>query len=123
MAALCEDLGYLASHHSESDYCDSHSFALLLAFWRAVSIRSLWSLRCLPSFHLRFSSLVLGITSGTMVGRPWSSSATYVRYEEFVWVTFPERRSSASTLTDRKSTRLNSSHLGISYAVFCLKKK
>src|SRR5256885_12995884 len=26
-------------------------------------------------------------------------------------------------LTDRKSTRLNSSHLVISYAVFCLKKK
>src|SRR5438045_8316526 len=27
------------------------------------------------------------------------------------------------TVRDRKSTRLNSSHLGISYAVFCLKKK
>src|SRR5256885_12137044 len=27
------------------------------------------------------------------------------------------------TDTDRKSTRLNSSHLVISYAVFCLKKK
>src|ERR1039457_2413431 len=26
-------------------------------------------------------------------------------------------------VTDRKSTRLNSSHLVISYAVFCLKKK
>src|SRR5262245_64738479 len=26
-------------------------------------------------------------------------------------------------MPDRKSTRLNSSHLGISYAVFCLKKK
>src|SRR5256885_10915304 len=26
-------------------------------------------------------------------------------------------------ITDRKSTRLNSSHLVISYAVFCLKKK
>src|SRR5438067_8628700 len=26
-------------------------------------------------------------------------------------------------LTDRKSTRLNSSHVSISYAVFCLKKK
>src|SRR5947199_3454373 len=25
--------------------------------------------------------------------------------------------------SDRKSTRLNSSHLGISYAVFCLKQK
>src|SRR2546426_5307351 len=28
-----------------------------------------------------------------------------------------------SDITDRKSTRLNSSHLVISYAVFCLKKK
>src|SRR5438045_6625135 len=28
-----------------------------------------------------------------------------------------------NTKGDRKSTRLNSSHLGISYAVFCLKKK
>src|SRR5438874_10547015 len=29
----------------------------------------------------------------------------------------------AKTLSDRKSTRLNSSHVEISYAVFCLKKK
>src|SRR5262245_64149278 len=29
----------------------------------------------------------------------------------------------AASRLDRKSTRLNSSHLGISYAVFCLKKK
>src|SRR5258705_4426351 len=29
----------------------------------------------------------------------------------------------AMVVEDRKSTRLNSSHLGISYAVFCLKKK
>src|SRR3712207_7046093 len=28
-----------------------------------------------------------------------------------------------ATLLDRKSTRLNSSHANISYAVFCLKKK
>src|SRR5437870_9990094 len=28
-----------------------------------------------------------------------------------------------TTVTDRKSTRLNSSHVAISYAVFCLKKK
>src|SRR5256886_13262639 len=33
----------------------------------------------------------------------------------------PSRRSSAHP--DRKSTRLNSSHSQISYAVFCLKKK
>src|SRR3712207_8987257 len=30
---------------------------------------------------------------------------------------------SADGRTDRKSTRLNSSHANISYAVFCLKKK
>src|SRR5215212_11342930 len=30
---------------------------------------------------------------------------------------------SVASPEDRKSTRLNSSHLGISYAVFCLKKK
>src|SRR3712207_8545396 len=36
------------------------------------------------------------------------------------------KRQKGSTLTltkDRKSTRLNSSHANISYAVFCLKKK
>src|SRR5256885_12075341 len=32
-------------------------------------------------------------------------------------------RAKSSTTRDRKSTRLNSSHLVISYAVFCLKKK
>src|SRR5205814_7663472 len=33
------------------------------------------------------------------------------------------RHAAAAACGDRKSTRLNSSHLGISYAVFCLKKK
>src|SRR3989442_4474096 len=32
-------------------------------------------------------------------------------------------RRSSRTSVDRKSTRLNSSHVRISYAVFCLKKK
>src|SRR5215212_1956363 len=35
----------------------------------------------------------------------------------------PEGAQRGQTEADRKSTRLNSSHLGISYAVFCLKKK
>src|SRR5690625_6016176 len=34
-----------------------------------------------------------------------------------------ERASSTASHLDRKSTRLNSSHVAISYAVFCLKKK
>src|SRR5262245_62796840 len=35
----------------------------------------------------------------------------------------PQDHIQALAALDRKSTRLNSSHLGISYAVFCLKKK
>src|SRR5690554_7310467 len=35
----------------------------------------------------------------------------------------PRRFASAKSCLDRKSTRLNSSHVRISYAVFCLKKK
>src|SRR3712207_7136220 len=35
----------------------------------------------------------------------------------------PDPGSGHAPLEDRKSTRLNSSHANISYAVFCLKKK
>src|SRR3712207_8329879 len=35
----------------------------------------------------------------------------------------PMASGATATLADRKSTRLNSSHANISYAVFCLKKK
>src|SRR3712207_8087318 len=38
--------------------------------------------------------------------------------DDCCWVLPPHR-----PLQDRKSTRLNSSHANISYAVFCLKKK
>src|SRR3712207_7657727 len=36
---------------------------------------------------------------------------------------FAENDEHALAIVDRKSTRLNSSHANISYAVFCLKKK
>src|SRR5205807_4764714 len=36
---------------------------------------------------------------------------------------FPDQNGSLLAWVERKSTRLNSSHLVISYAVFCLKKK
>src|ERR1035438_200986 len=48
------------------------------------------------------------------------SSVIDLRVFEGKWV---ERREAHWHVSDRKSTRLNSSHLGISYAVFCLKKK
>src|SRR5690625_5597688 len=36
---------------------------------------------------------------------------------------FTEEDTDIALIKDRKSTRLNSSHVAISYAVFCLKKK
>src|SRR5258707_7993257 len=45
------------------------------------------------------------------------------RSEEFLCKPAPTRRRERSRRRDRKSTRLNSNHANISYAVFCLKKK
>src|SRR5205814_4736031 len=39
------------------------------------------------------------------------------------WLSSSKNKSGWPAFKDRKSTRLNSSYLGISYAVFCLKKK
>src|SRR5438067_3610456 len=40
-----------------------------------------------------------------------------------VWLRSNGKKQRAMETEDRKSTRLNSSHVSISYAVFCLKKK
>src|SRR5439155_6128162 len=44
---------------------------------------------------------------------PWCSSIS----------SYTSHRLFSTSLSDRKSTRLNSSHVATSYAVFCLKKK
>src|SRR5437899_7782869 len=55
------------------------------------------------------------------------SAAVFQRLPQFVGIRNRHAPVVLSVLNqcrrDRKSTRLNSSHLGISYAVFCLKKK
>src|SRR2546426_6908415 len=43
--------------------------------------------------------------------------------QALLWKISVEGRIERGNAPDRKSTRLNSSHLVISYAVFCLKKK
>src|SRR5690625_6827225 len=42
---------------------------------------------------------------------------------EFLWFADALVKKKREEQLDRKSTRLNSSHVAISYAVFCLKKK
>src|SRR5438045_5992139 len=41
---------------------------------------------------------------------------------KITWLVYRQGYEDRAKQEDRKSTRLNSSHLGISYAVFCLKK-
>src|SRR5687768_18109097 len=61
---------------------------------------------------------VPGRLAGAAVHQPEPPDDRRVRVREAVL-----RRGQSCSVPDRKSTRLNSSHGYISYAVFCLKKK
>src|SRR3989442_10644461 len=53
-------------------------------------------------------------------------SADTIRQVDYFYVQVPHKTGEGAKVLrtlDRKSTRLNSSHVRISYAVFCLKKK
>src|SRR5256885_2983476 len=54
--------------------------------------------------------------SRALLSRRSARLLSRARHQHVAWV-------EAREVQDRKSTRLNSSHLVISYAVFCLKKK
>src|SRR2546430_8485156 len=60
-----------------------------------------------PTVRRALMGLAMGLTAIALIHSPWG------------------KRSGAhlNPAVDRKSTRLNSSHSQISYAVFCLKKK
>src|SRR3989454_11015669 len=81
-----------------------------------------------PQDRLARSPLSKGGYSNTLQGPaygPTVVSITSVRLVVFPLFTWTKivTRSFPTFVRDRKSTRLNSSHLVISYAVFCLKKK
>src|SRR3712207_8324306 len=71
------------------------------------------------------------LVGGVLVEQVLHGQAPDVRVQRVVgrWlprhqaVPRPRREPDAVPFGDRKSTRLNSSHANISYAVFCLKKK
>src|SRR5205814_9914495 len=92
------------------------------------SFRAACAPRSLPSFPTRRSSdlcdvesaqTLASIASGQIHSPPPIAGDGLERLRLSLPVEQVRRRHSG----DRKSTRLNSSHLGISYAVFCLKKK
>src|SRR5437868_7979268 len=65
----------------------------------------------------RFNAVRHGVLSELTV-LPWEDEAEYAK---LLKAQHGELRQ--YPVPDRKSTRLNSSHVSISYAVFCLKKK
>src|SRR5438876_5761642 len=70
----------------------------------------------------------LDITIRTVAAVLWASERSSARVSAHWWAPAAARIcsgmcGSAPDTQDRKSTRLNSSHPSISYAVFCLKKK
>src|SRR5690606_40273630 len=91
----------------------------------------------LHSFPTRRSSdLASNLYSASVFGRPSlsrnasrssggaSSLGTRMAFpSSFSWLKACLTSAFGSFIKDRKSTRLNSSHVKISYAVFCLKKK
>src|SRR5437899_7271395 len=76
--------------------------------------------RNLHSFPTRRSSDLHGACLGASAH---VCSRVRAKTAIFQGIDHESRRRKRGEERDRKSTRLNSSHLGISYAVFCLKKK
>src|SRR5699024_11587989 len=63
--------------------------------------------------------------TGTVIGEPVFSTSAPRRKPsvELIAIVLTTLSPRCNAVSDRKSTRLNSSHVSISYAVFCLKKK
>src|SRR5699024_12504953 len=103
-------------------YSYSHPALALVSFWRLSTLTSS------PLFP--YTTLFRSGTS--MMIDPWgvpikvgSEDKEETIVSRIDLETVPEIRKNVpiTTSRDRKSTRLNSSHVSISYAVFCLKKK
>src|SRR5690554_7315174 len=71
---------------------------------------------CQPGFFkltpLLRTAMAANRVGGTLISSRWVDVGTPERLQQL-----------EAQIQDRKSTRLNSSHVRISYAVFCLKKK
>src|SRR5699024_11225119 len=92
-----------------------HPCTASASFFRATA-----GLRDPPSFPTRRSSDLMGDISGsaTQIGE------IIKLIDDIAFQTnILALNASVEAARDRKSTRLNSSHVSISYAVFCLKKK
>src|SRR2546426_7398509 len=71
-----------------------------------------------------YTTLFRSMVAARLRGLDLADTARLSTASALAWLqAAPAREVDADRVQDRKSTRLNSSHLVISYAVFCLKKK
>src|SRR5690625_6935324 len=90
----------------------------------------IWKLSIQLALTLATSTgfILLGISPNALAAQSNNdtppSHAKPIDYVQAVFsVQYGSKETAGENLLDRKSTRLNSSHVAISYAVFCLKKK
>src|SRR5690606_41323115 len=100
------------------------TYSLMMLLSDVVSPRLAGDLHALHSFPTRALPICRDAegTEGAIhggVGRPDPGGSS----RPFSRLARADRRGEERNRIDRKSTRLNSSHVKISYAVFCLKKK
>src|SRR5690606_41886972 len=108
---------FLSVSHSVSVSC----FLLVLyCFAHHLDLHSFPTRR---SSDLSTRSTVRPRPSRNACSSPATSAATAPAGGDSMTAPGPVGTDAGGSRTDRKSTRLNSSHVKISYAVFCLKKK
>src|SRR5205814_10213676 len=100
-------LSAFSFYQRHSDHPDLHSFPTRRSSDLSQHLEASLGADRLPTALLQRSALT------SFFGTLFPNYSTYMT----------PALSDAELKADRKSTRLNSSHLGISYAVFCLKKK
>src|SRR5699024_12035017 len=106
----------LLSSSSQRHHQDVHSFPTRRSSDLEVSTKTRHNIRLLANIIYETAAEMRSSGSNKERLLEQKVPATYLALEEVVSALAHERR-------DRKSTRLNSSHVSISYAVFCLKKK
>src|SRR5262245_62813652 len=98
--------------------------SLLLFACQATSATEIYTLSLHDALPILAIAGNCAIWASHHIGKSGESDQAEAAYKGRGASAFGANVRSVINLTkDRKSTRLNSSHLGISYAVFCLKKK
>src|SRR2546426_11971865 len=101
-----------------------HSPSLVFFFFNDTATTEIYTLSlhdALPIYH--GGALISLQQHKQLVADPLSRNPPQTRTGRLDRRLQPRSEGEAEDGADRKSTRLNSSHLVISYAVFCLKKK